>query len=73
MLSTRRKLITGVFAICLLGASGSPMADELNLCVELEQVLYPLYEVPMGYEDWPRIHALESAARAIDCTFMINN
>jgi hypothetical protein len=73
MLSTRCKFITGVFAICLLGAGSSAMADDLNLCVELELVLGPLYEVPMGYEDWPRIHALENAARAIDCTFIINN
>jgi hypothetical protein len=73
MLSTRCKFIIGALAIFLLDAGSSARADELNLCVELEQVLDPLYEVPMGYEDWPRIHALENAARAIDCTFMINN
>jgi hypothetical protein len=72
MQSIRSKLITGTVAIFLLSASGMAMADDKSLCDELEQARDPLYEVPMGTEDWDRIDALENAARAIDCTFMIN-
>jgi hypothetical protein len=59
-------------ALCLAGTAAPAIADDLSLCNALEQARDPLYEVPMGEEDWPRIDALENAARALDCTFMIN-
>jgi hypothetical protein len=76
MPSMRQPLSIGAsalsFALCLLSAAAPAMADDLALCDALEQARDPLYEVPMGTEDWPRIDALENAARALDCTFMIN-
>ncbi|RXZ38938.1 hypothetical protein D9O50_05485 [Oxalobacteraceae bacterium CAVE-383] len=80
MQSMRRTFFLGapalVFVFSLLGATGPAMAGPLPdgevLCDALEQARDPLYEVPMGTEDWPRINALENAARAIDCAFMIN-
>jgi hypothetical protein len=72
MQSLLQKFFAGALAIFLLGAAGAAMADDEALCDALEQARDPLYEVPMGSEDWDRINALENAARALDCAFMIN-
>jgi hypothetical protein len=72
MQSMRHTFFAGALAVCLLSAAGSAIADDEALCDALEQARDPLYEVPMGTEDWHRIDALENAARALDCTFMIN-
>ncbi|HEY4317237.1 MAG TPA: hypothetical protein VGN04_06530 [Herbaspirillum sp.] len=64
------------FSLPLLIAAAPAVADTLPddhvLCDALEQARDPLYEVPMGTEDWTRINALENAAKALDCAFMIN-
>lgn len=48
------------------------MSEDHVLCYALEQARDPLYEVPMGMEDWNRIDTFAKAARALDCAFMIN-
>lgn len=75
MQSIRHIFFSGLLAVSLTGFAGAAMAeapDDHVLCDALEQARDPLYEVPMGTEDWDRIDAFENAARALDCAFMIN-
>lgn len=78
MQSIRHIFFSGLLAVFLSGFAGAAAAnaaelpDDHVLCDALEQARDPLYEVPMGTEDWDRIHALENAAKALDCAFMIN-